>query len=414
MSESILDVRGRCGLTAHTAKVGQHPSFNHSTINSSAPSIILKEPYLKITTDLHSMQKPTHIQKTKEHISLINSTQIIPEEYTMDASLHTLLETLLPSRPSLRTSVLPALLTTIAQISETLRQSSQVAETGTSNAFDDAQLNVDLSSEAHMQAALQECPSVKTFSSEEVPQEISVKQNSDIILDSASKEEYTIAYDPLDGSSIIDANWTVGTIIGIWDGSSALNKRPSEAMVAAILGVYGPRTTAIVSVKDGTTGQLRCFEVGGLDKKDASNWVLVREKVTYAEPPFKTKYFSPANLRAAADDGNYKALIDHYVSSKYTLRYSGGLVPDVVHALVKGNGIYLSPVTGGSKAKLRVLYELCPIAFIVESAGGEALDAQTFVRTLDKEIRDCDERGGLICGVKTEIETVVKMLGGSS
>lgn len=75
-------------------------------------------------------------------------------------------------------------------------------------------------------------------------------------------------------------------------------------------------------------------------------------------------------------------LIRHYMDHKYTLRYSGGLVPDVVHALAKGHSVYVSPVTPASGAKLRRLYELCPVALVVECAGGKAVDPASGQRIL--------------------------------
>ena len=104
---------------------------------------------------------------------------------------------------------------------------------------------------------------------------------------------------------------------------------------------------------------------------------VIRDRVTLSAPPFKTRYFAPANLRAAAEDEAYLSLINYYISEKYTLRYSGGLVPDVLHVLVKGHGIYISPVTKVSQAKLRRLFELAPIALIMECAGARAIDPAT-------------------------------------
>jgi sedoheptulose-bisphosphatase len=216
-----------------------------------------------------------------------------------------------------------------------------------------------------------------------------------------SGEEYTVAFDPLDGSSIIAPNWTVGTIIGIWEGSSALNSSPAKKQIASILGVFGPRTTAIVAWR--LHGLSVCFELG----LSSTSCEIVRPEVKFASPPFKTRYFAPANLRAAAEDERYSALISSYISEKYTLRYSGGLVPDVVHALVKGHGVYVSPVTEASKAKLRRLYELAPLALIVECAGGSASGKDV----LETSILDEDERGGLICGTKEEVDRVCGAFG---
>lgn len=313
------------------------------------------------------------------------------------------LQSIIPdNRASLCQEVLPRLLHCIADIASALRSSTQVSQVGTANAFGDDQLNVDVLAENIIRDVVQKCDSIVTASSEEDPVEKSYSPTSP----SSNNETYTIAFDPLDGSSIIAPNWSVGTIIGIWDGPSALHQDPREKQIAAILGVQGPRTTAIVALRlPGTAGT--CFEVGyGADNA----LQVVRADIKLAAPPFKTRYFAPANMRAAAEDERYMSLINQFIREKYTLRYSGGLVPDVVHALVKGHGVYVSPVTEKSKAKLRRLYELAPVALIVECAGGSAIDAGSGEGILDRIVKDTDERAGLVCGTSEEVEMVRKAL----
>ncbi|EOA85482.1 hypothetical protein ACJQWK_06967 [Exserohilum turcicum] len=313
------------------------------------------------------------------------------------------LSNLIPdSHPQLRDSVIPSLLKSIHAIAGHLRTSPSVTQVGTANAFGDDQLNVDVLAEEAIREAIKQCPSIVTASSEEDPVEKSSTASTQ-----TDGEQYTLAFDPLDGSSIIAPNWSVGTIIGVWSGSTALNSPPATHQIASILGVLGPRTTAIVAVRlPGTRGA--CFEVG---YSDTGAMQVLRDDVQLGVPEsLKTRYFAPANLRAAADDAKYMALVTHLITQKYTLRYSGGLVPDVVHALVKGHGIYVSPVTAQSKAKLRRLYELAPIALILECAGGAALDSATGEAVLQRNILDTDERGGLICGNKDEVELVRQAL----
>lgn len=179
-----------------------------------------------------------------------------------------------------------------------------------------------------------------------------------------------------------------------------------KKQIAAILGVYGPRTTAVVAIRI-PEGVSTCFEVS---ISDAEHIEVTRTNIRLQNPPFKTRYFAPANLRAAADDPRYMDLISHFISQKYTLRYSGGLVPDIFHALVKGHGVYISAVTEKSKAKLRQLFELVPIALIMECAGGLAVDPVGRKRILEGKIEDIDERGGLICGTREDVEFVVRSL----
>ncbi|KAF2631458.1 sedoheptulose-1,7-bisphosphatase [Macroventuria anomochaeta] len=305
-----------------------------------------------------------------------------------------------PNRTALIQEVIPALLRTLPDIAQALQKTS-VSRAGSANSFGDDQLNVDVLAENLIREAISKVPSIATASSEEDPVE-----KRAYLGDVKSDEQYTVAFDPLDGSSIIGPNWTVGTIIGIWDGASALSSTstPREKQIASILGVLGPRTTAVIALRmPGTEGT--CFEVNFT----GGNIEVIRPNVKLSSTP-KTRYFAPANLRSAAENPKYLELINHYIAQKYTLRYSGGLVPDIFHALVKGHGIYTSPVTEKSPAKLRRLYELAPIALLVECVGGVALDSTDGTRVLDRAVRDTDERGGLVCGNASDVEFVRERL----
>ncbi|PSR76885.1 sedoheptulose-1,7-bisphosphatase [Coniella lustricola] len=319
------------------------------------------------------------------------------------------------SYADLFSSVLPAVIDAIGEIASSLSTAHRVALAGTANTFGDDQLNVDVAAELVLRNTLAaKCPSVVTASSEEDPVEKPVHSEAAAV---ATRPEhcYTVAFDPLDGSSIIAPNWTVGTILGIWEGPTAVGQ-PAEKQIAAVLGVYGPRTTAVVAIRlpgssKADAASSICLEIGlGQGQQASQNSEVLRSSVRLAAPPFKTRYFAPANLRAAAQDGRYMALVSNYIQQGYTLRYSGGLVPDVVHALVKGHGVYVSPVTAQSKAKLRQLFELFPIALIVECAGGLAIDPADGSRILDRVLQGTDERAGLVCGTAEDVEAVKKAL----
>ena len=275
-----------------------------------------------------------------------------------------------------------------------------------------SELNVDVTAENIIRAAITACPSIATASSEEDPVERPVSHQP--APSTPQHEQYTLAFDPLDGSSIIPANWTVGTILSLWDGATALHQPPSTAQIGAILGVFGPRTTAIVALRipggggdnenNNNNNKTCCFE---LAVDDAGLWHLTRPRLALAP---ETRYFAPANLRAAAEDEAYRALVAEYVARGYTLRYSGGLVPDVAHMLVMAQGVYVSPVTARSTAKLRRLYEVCPLALVVECAGGRAVDPVDGRGVLEREVGGCGERGGLVCGSAGAVEEAVGRL----
>lgn len=75
--------------------------------------------------------------------------------------------------------------------------------------------------------------------------------------------------------------------------------------------------------------------------------------------------FSPGNLRATFDNPNYERLISHYIGEKYTLRYTGGMVPDVFQIIVKEKGVFTNVTSPSTKAKLRLLFEVAPLALLV-------------------------------------------------
>ncbi|UKZ83773.1 hypothetical protein TrVFT333_011586 [Trichoderma virens FT-333] len=289
-----------------------------------------------------------------------------------------------PTLHALTTSLLPHLLSAISQIGATLRSSHHVSLVGSSNSFGDDQLNVDVASENLMRAALAKCPLVVRASSEEDPEEKEVHQGEASSAVS-SDERFSVAFDPLDGSSIIAANWSVGTIVGVWKGETTLGKDPRD-QICSLLGVHGPRTTVIVAIREADATQGSASAAG-------------------------TRYFAPANLRFAADSSSYSALISSFITKKYTLRYCGGLVPDLAHILVKGHGVYVNPVAAANKAKLRRLYEILPVGLVVECAGGKAVD-ENGKDVLAKEVQGCDERGGIVFGNTDEVEEVVRALMG--
>jgi len=312
--------------------------------------------------------------------------------------------------PNLVNSVIPALLRGIGRTAAALRSKHTVEQVGSDNSFGDAQLNVDVLAERFFREGIRACASIVTASSEEDP--VEQQSNKQQLTSEGKDAAYTVAFDPLDGSSIIASNWSVGSILGVWEGASALNQDPDKRQVAAILGVYGPRTTAVIAVRvPGREDSAVCLEVGVKDT-DGDNETVGSSEIIRADlklangdgPKIKTRYFAPANLRAASEDPRYLALITRYIQDRYTLRYSGGLVPDVVHALVKGHGIYLSPVTAGSKAKLRRAYELLPIALVVECAGGKAIDPADGKRILERRLGDLNETAGLVCGTAADVD----------
>jgi sedoheptulose-bisphosphatase len=271
---------------------------------------------------------------------------------------------------------------------------------GTSNAFGDNQLDVDVKTDAVIFSCLRDSKVVHVAASEENPLEINCNFQS-----STCSKGYSVAFDPLDGSSIVDANFAVGTIVGIWQGNGLLN-RIGKDQVASFVCMYGPRVTIALALNNNATksGQAICMELTMLPNE----WIISRSKFNISP---KGKTFAPGNLRATVDNSGYKGLISYWIDSKYTLRYSGGLVPDVYHILIKGEGVLSNASSPAAKAKLRLLFEAAPIALIIEAAGGsscvcptEAAEKQDPVSLLEVVISDLDKRVGVCYGSVEEVE----------
>ena len=218
--------------------------------------------------------------------------------------------------------------------------------------------------------------------------------------------EFTVCWDPLDGSSIIDNNWAVGTMIGIWPKKTGLIGATGRDQVTSIIALYGPRTTVLVALDDGVYEFTYGATVGSETTAKASTtaeakpWICTRTRIVIKPD---SKIFSPANLRSAQDLPGYAKLMNHYMTNRYTLRYTGGLVPDVYQQFTKNMGIFCNPTSKKSPAKLRLAFEAAPYALMVELAGGLTSDGVTGGSILDVKITAVDQRTALCCGSKNEV-----------
>ncbi|KAL9418530.1 hypothetical protein AB3S75_036483 [Citrus x aurantiifolia] len=260
------------------------------------------------------------------------------------------------------------------------------------NSFGDEQLAVDMLADKLLFEALTYSHFCKYACSEEAPE----------LQDMGGPAEggFSVAFDPLDGSSIVDTNFTVGTIFGVWPGDK-LTGVTGRDQVAAAMGIYGPRTTYVIAIKDfpGTHEFLLL---------DEGKWQHVKETTEIGEG----KMFSPGNLRATSDNPDYDKLINYYVKQKYTLRYTGGMVPDVNQIIVKEKGVFTNVTSPSSKAKLRLLFEVSPLGLLIENAGGYSSDGK--ISVLDKVINNLDDRTQVAYGSKNEIIRFEETLYGSS
>merc|ERR1719230_1584623 len=130
----------------------------------------------------------------------------------------------------------------------------------------------------------------------------------------------------------------------------------------------------------------------------------------------EAKIFAPANLRATKELEGYKKLVQHYMDNKFTLRYSGGLVPDVYQQFTKQQGVFANPTSGSSPAKLRLAFEAAPFGLLVEKAGGKTSDGVSGGSVLDVTINQVDQRTALCIGSSNEVDRfneMICMIGGA-
>jgi len=290
--------------------------------------------------------------------------------------------------------VIVDMLDVCADITEALRTALVTVE-DTSNEFGDTQLSVDMVADGLIWDAVKKSSVVREGASEEDPIVRDV--------DEGGEGEFTVCWDPLDGSSIVDNNWAVGTMMGIWPKSTGLLGAKGSDQVTSLVALYGPRTTVLVALDDGTYEFSYGCTPEGCQLPDGTwePWICSKDRVQISE---EAKIFSPANLRAAQDVPGYKKLIDHYMDNRYTLRYSGGLVPDVYQQFTKGQGIFSNPTSEKSPAKLRLAFEAAPFGLLVEKAGGLTSDGVTGGSILDVQINGVDQRTALCLGSKKEVE----------
>ncbi|KKT76556.1 MAG: sedoheptulose-1,7-bisphosphatase, chloroplastic-like protein [Candidatus Peregrinibacteria bacterium GW2011_GWA2_44_7] len=261
---------------------------------------------------------------------------------------------------------------------------AEVGKAGTKNIFGEDQLALDVLADQIIREKLTSTRLVSQVISEELDE-------VHIIGDGP----YTVCYDPLDGSSLVDVNLSVGTIFGIYATQNLIGRTPRE-MVAAGFGVYGPRTTLVLSRGEGTH-EYRLFP--------DDEWRLSKSHLKIGEG----KMFSPGNLRASYDRPDYLELVNWWMKEGYTLRYSGGMVPDLNQILIKGKGIFSYPgYSHAPRGKLRLLFECAPMAYLVEQAGGAASNGKQPI--LDQLIESFDQCTPIYIGSVDEVLRCEKML----
>ena len=221
------------------------------------------------------------------------------------------------------------------------------------------------------------------------------------------KGEYLLLFDPLDGSSNIDVNVSIGTIFSVLkmpeddrgvDEADFL--QPGSRQVAAGYCVYGPQTTLVLTVGDGVA-------MFTLDREQGS-FVLTQENLRI---PQDTQEFAINMSNMRHWDAPVRRYIDECLQGRegprgkdFNMRWIASMVADVHRILTRG-GVFMYPWDKrepDKPGKLRLMYEANPMGWIVEQAGGAAIDGRR--RILDIEPKQLHERVSVMLGSKNEIE----------
>jgi len=243
------------------------------------------------------------------------------------------------------------------------------------NKTGDTQLKLDVKSDMIITEILGAIPAVKALVSEE----------KDEILDCGSGN-LVIAYDPLDGSSLVDVNLSVGSIFGVYENEIS----PRNLKMSAYI-VYGPRLEMVIC-----EDEARLYRLNREGKFDFIKVLNLGEK-------------GKLNATGATQKGwseTHRKLVKSLFDEGYRLRYSGAMVADLHQILLKGGGLFSYPATTDApNAKLRVTFEVLPFAFIYERAGGATTDGKS--ETLfDLKIEKIHQTTPCFFGSKYEISRV--------
>jgi fructose-1,6-bisphosphatase I len=263
----------------------------------------------------------------------------------------------------------------------------------------DEQKEIDVLTNDRIVAALRSAP-VAAIASEEMEDSLLLDERAPLL----------VAVDPLDGSSNVDANASIGTIFTVLpalgdNGEASAFLQPGVNQLAGGFLVYGPQTVLVLSVGAGT-------QIFTLDRQ-SETFVLTHPKVEI--PPTTSEYaINGSNsrhwdepVRTYVED--CKRGRDGPRGRDFNMRWTGSPVVDIYRILSRG-GIYLYPGDRRREfrnGRLRLVYEANPIAWIIEQAGGAASTGRE--RVLEVSPKSLHQRTPLIAGSRSEVEHVVRL-----
>jgi len=224
------------------------------------------------------------------------------------------------------------------------------------------------------------------------------------------KGQYLLMFDPLDGSSNIDVNVSIGTIFSVLrcpDGVEPTEQsflQPGTQQVAAGYAVYGPQTVLVLTTGHG----VNCFTLD----REMGSWVLTQSDIRI---PVETREYAINASNARHWYPPITRYVDELIAGKdgprqedFNMRWIASMVADVHRILTRG-GIFMYPADKrdpSKPGKLRLMYEANPMAFIIEQAGGAATNGEK--RILDIQPAKLHERVAVLLGSKNEVDRVTR------
>jgi fructose-1,6-bisphosphatase I len=280
-----------------------------------------------------------------------------------------------------------------------------IGATGVENIQGEVQQKMDLYANDKFKMALEARGEVCGIASEEEDEFVSFDDER------GCNSKYIVLMDPLDGSSNIDVNVSIGTIFSIYKRVSPLGKpvvledflQPGDKQVAAGYVIYGSSTMLVYTTGKGVHG-FTCDPSLGVFYLSHENMTIPQDGQIYSINEGNYLKF-PLGVKKYL---KYCQEIDEPTSRPYTSRYIGSLVSDFHRNLLKG-GIYMYPSTASAPlGKLRLLYECNPMAFLMEQAGGKALDGEQ--RIMEIVPTELHQRVPFFCGSNNMVDVVQQMM----
>ncbi|NHB39430.1 class 1 fructose-bisphosphatase [Helicobacter pylori] len=265
----------------------------------------------------------------------------------------------------------------VKKAQEILEKPDAGSYTKLENSSGDTPIKADLALDKFLEENFLSLENIKSVFSEEKETPVTKENGS-----------YLIAYDPLDGSSVMEANFLVGTIIGVYE-----KDYKAQNLVASLYVVFGHKMELVVALEE-------VYRYSFYQNKFHFIETIVLEN--------KGKIVASGGNQKDFSLGLKKAL-EEFFAENYRLRYSGSMVADVHHVLIKKGGMFSYP-----QKKLRKLFEVFPLALIIEKAKGEAFyfDKGVKKRLLEQSVESYHEKSECYLASPHEAQILEKYLKG--